>query len=146
MSFSTKECAWAQTKIKLLGRTIIGIQSFEFGKEVDKEHLFAAGDEPIDIQTGNKKPTGSVTVLKYELDMLDDAAQAAGFAGIEDVPHDAIIITCAFKKNPASEMRVIDALGVAFTGKRYAMEQNAKSMPVPLPFLCMKIIARKGQV
>lgn len=137
--FSTEECAWAQTSMRFLGRTITGIRGFRFKEGVEKEHLYAAGDEPIDIQTGNIKPEGDLTLLKYEVDMLNEAAQAAGYASILRVPHTAIVITCNFKKNANSPTRTITTSGVGFTDMEFAMSQNAKMTEVPLPFLAMKV-------
>jgi len=42
MAFDSKECAWAQTKIKILFRTVVGIIGIAFKYGIDKEHLFAA--------------------------------------------------------------------------------------------------------
>jgi hypothetical protein len=143
MAFFTDECAWAQTSVKVLGRTIKGIRGFGFSKGVEKEHLYAAGDEPIDIQTGNKKYEGNIKLLKYEVDLMNDAAQAAGFADITEVPPAAILITCTFKANPTSALRVVTAISVAFSETKYDMEQNAKMMDVTLPFICMKVVVAK---
>jgi hypothetical protein len=143
--FDTSECAWSHTSIKLLGKTLTGVRGFSFKKGVEKEHLYAAGSDPIDIQSGNKKPEGNLKVLKYELDALNDAAQAAGFEDITDVPHTLIMITCAYKKRSTDPMRIIEAQGVAFTETEVAMEQNAKMTEVSLPFISMKNTVRKGQ-
>jgi hypothetical protein len=145
MGFSTSECSWSNTSVKVLGRTVTGIRGFSFKKGVEKEHLYAAGADPVDIQSGNKKPEGSLKLLKYELDLLNDAAQQAGFEDITDVPHDAITVTCLFKKNPNDVTRVVEAQGVAFSEVDIAMEQNAKMTEVSMPFLAMKVISRKGQ-
>lgn len=140
MAFSTKECAWAQTSLKLLGSTVSGLRAFEFRVPKEKEHLFAAGAKPIDIQEGNKTPSGSLTVLKYELDRLNEAARLAGFADITEVPHTAISIVCTFKKTATSKTETITALGVAFQEVTAGMQQNAKMTEVPLPFLAMDIL------
>jgi hypothetical protein len=140
MSFSTKECAWAQTTLKILGRTITGVRAFEFTKAVEKEHLFAAGADPIDIQEGNKTPTGSITLLKYELDMMNEAAVIAGYADITEVPHTLISATCTYKKTATSQAKSISALGMAFSSMGAGMQQNAKMTEVPLPFLAMKMV------
>lgn len=139
MSFSTKECAWAQTKLKALGRTFVGIEAFEFSKSVSKEAMFGAGDEPIDIQTGNKEYKGSVTLRKYEVDALNDAAQAAGYEDITEVPHEAIVITCSYKKNVTDQQRTITSLATAFTEMTVGMKQNDKQTSVQLSFISMKI-------
>lgn len=143
-SFSTEECAWAQVSMKILGRTIVGLQGFKFKRGVEKEHIYGAGANPIDIGVGNVKPEGSIDVLKYELDLMNDAAQAAGHSDITDVPHTLIMITCAFKKTPTSQMRTIEATGVAFLEYEVGMEQNAKMTKVSLPFLSMTNTVRKN--
>lgn len=142
--FTTEECAWAQVAIRVLGSTIKGLKGFSLKKGVEKEHIYAAGDDPIDIQTGNKKPEGNIKVLKYEFDKLNDAAQAAGYSDISEVPHELILITAAFKKRATDPIRVIEAAGVAFTEWDTAMEQNAKFTDITLPFLAMKMTVRKG--
>lgn len=139
MSFSTRECAWKHTTVKILTRTLVGIQAFEFEKDIDKDYLRGAGAKPIDIQSGNESYKGSLTLLKYELDMLNDAAVQAGYGDIGDVPHEAVVITCTFKKNQTDPFRTITAVGVAFTNLKQAMSQGDKQMPVQLPFLCMEI-------
>jgi hypothetical protein len=145
MAFSTKECAWAQTSLKLLGSTIIGIRGFEFKKSFEKELIFAAGDEAIDITSGNKSVSGSITMLKFEIDKLNEAAQAALYEDITEVPHPLILITCSFKLTPTSPIQIIETpLGVAFTDITIAMQQNAKMTEVPLPFIAQKMTMRRS--
>lgn len=138
-AFTTEECEWSRTSVKVLGAQIVGIQKFMFDNEVEKEHLYAAGSKPIDIQEGNEKPTGQIDILKYELDKMNAAAQAAGYASIAHVPHSAVLITCTFKKFATSPIKTITASGVAFSKISVDMSQNAKSTVVPLPFIAMDI-------
>jgi hypothetical protein len=138
-TFSTKECAWAHVSVTLLGRTIVGLRGFEFKKTVEKEHLYGAGDKPIDIQSGNQKFEGNLKLLKFEVDMLNDAAQDEDYADILDVPHDLIVITCDYKKKDTDKTRTITVSGVAFNELTTTMEQNAKMTEVTLPFLAMNI-------
>lgn len=142
MGLSTKECAWAQTSLKILGRTQVGIQGFEFGKTIDKAYLKGAGSEPIDIQTGDKEYPGSIDLLKYEVDMLNDAAVQAGFEDITEVPHESIVITCVYKRLATDSPRTITAAGVAFTSLKAAMKANDKMTVVNLPFIAMKTTFR----
>ena len=136
--FSTNECTWAQTKLNILGRTLVGIRGFELKKEVEKEHLYAAGDNPIDIQSGNKKYTGNLKLLKFEVDALNDAAKLAGYEDITEVPHTLISIVCQYKKEGVNALRTVTATGVSFTELGVAMEQGAKMTEITLPFLSMK--------
>jgi len=138
-SFTTGECAWAQTQLKFLGRTVTGSMGFEFDYDIDKEHLFGAGSKPLDIQSGNEKLTGNLKVLKYEFDGFTDAAQLAGYSTLAHVPHPLILITCSYKKFANSKMRIIEANGVSFMKMNVGMEQNAKHTLITLPFLAMAI-------
>jgi hypothetical protein len=142
MAFSTSECAWKHVSIKILGKTIVGIESFEFEKNTETEYLYGAGDEPIDIQDGNKAYPGSLGLLKYEVDQMNDAAFAAGFLDVSEVPHEAVVITTLFKKRLGDPTRTITSTGVKFGDLKIAMSQNAKSTVVPLPFKAMKTVLR----
>jgi len=140
MGFSTKECAWSQTTVKVLTRTLVGIAGFDFSKDVETEYLYGAGSDPIDIQRGNKSYPGSIDILKYELDLLNDAAVAAGYEDITEVPNEAINITCVFKKLATDTPRTVSSLACAFGNIKAAMQQNDKSMKVSLPFKAMKTV------
>lgn len=137
--FSTSECAWAQTSVRVLGRTLVGIRGFSFKFGIEKEHIYAAGAKPIDIQSGNEKSEGSLTLLKFELDQMNDAAQLAGYDTIAHVPHTAISITCAYKKYPTDPIRTIQAAGVGFTEIEVSMKQNDKMTEINLPFLAISV-------
>ena len=137
--FSTKNYNWNSTTVTLLGRKVTGIRGFEFNKEIEKEAVYAQGSEPIAISSGNKKYEGHIEILKHELDLLTDAAKAAGFEDIAEVPHESIAITCDFKNLPADKTRQVAAAGVAFTKIGIGAKQNDKSVVITLPFIAMKI-------
>lgn len=139
MEFSTKDCAWSKITLTLLGRKIAGLRGFEFKKTVEKEHVYASGTEPVDIQEGNKAYTFSLKLLKYEVDLLNDAAQTAGFEDITEVPHELISATVEYKKNLVDPVRITSVLGMSFTELPEGMEQNAKMHEVTLPGLAMKV-------
>jgi hypothetical protein len=139
VNITSEECAWSRFEIKILGRTIKGLRGFGFKKEVEKEHLYGAGDDPIDIMSGNKKGTGSIKVLGFESDLMNKAARDAGYEDITDVPHEAIVITCAFKKRMIDPVKTYIASGVAFSENGIDMEQNAKFREISLPYLAMNV-------
>lgn len=139
MEFNTKDCSWSNITMTCLGRKITGLRGFEFKKSIEKEHVYASGDEPVDITSGNKKYEGNVKVLKYELDMMNEAALLAGYADISEVPHTLITISVEFKKTITTPAKYIIVPGVAITELSVAMEQNAKMTEVTLPFLAMRI-------
>lgn len=147
MSFSTKECAWSQVTLKLLGANITGIRGFEFKEMVEKELIYAAGQIAIDITEGNESASGSLTLLKYEFDKLTDAAQLAGYRSLLKVPHPVILVTCAFKLNATTPVRIIETpMGMAFTDYTVAQQQNAKMTEVNLPWIAPRLTLRAGSV
>lgn len=137
----TNEFAWQHTTLTVLGARIVGIDGWGFDKKFDKEPIYGSGSEPIDIQPGNKSYNLTIDLKKYELDKLNDAALAAGYEDISEVPHEAITITTHFRKSPTDKQRRIIATGVAFTGFNQAMKQGDKQMPVSLPAVAIKIIS-----
>jgi hypothetical protein len=139
VNITSSECAWASFEIKLLGRTIKGLRGFSFKKTVEKEHLYGAGDEPLDIMGGNKKYEGSIKVLGFELDALNSAANLAGYGDITEVPHEVVVVTCTYKKRAKDPIKTYTATGVAFTETGIELEQNAKHREVSLPFIAMNI-------
>jgi len=137
--FTTNECSWAQVSLNILGMKVTGLRGFEVNLEIEKEHLYASGNNPIDIVSGNKKPDGSLKLLKYEVDKLNDAAVAAGYKNILEVPHALISADIQYKKYDTSKTRFLTVMGIAFTKMSFAMEQGAKFSECTLPFLAMTI-------
>ena len=141
MGFSTNECAWKQISVTMLGRTFVGIRGFEFKKTTEKELIYGAGDEPIDMQSGNKKVEGHLKLLKFEVDMMNDAALVANYGDITEVPHEGIVISVTFKKTLTSPTRKLTVSFVGFTELPIGMEQGAKMMEVNLPFIAMNMVS-----
>lgn len=141
--FNTSECAWSHISVDVLGRKFVGLRGFEVDLEIEKEHLYAAGSKPIDIQDGNEKPTGNFKLLKFEVDLMNDAAQAAGYLNVLKVPHTLISGVIQFKKRASDPIRTIIVPGIAFTKMTFGMEQGAKMMEVTMPFLAMDILLKK---
>ena len=138
-NITSSECSWAQFEVKILGTVIKGLRGFGFKKEVEKEHLFGSGDEALDITGGNKKSSGNIKVLGFEADKMNKAARDAGYDDITDVPHEAIIITCSYRRRKTDEVKTYIANGVAFTEAGVDLEQNAKHREITLPYLAMNV-------
>lgn len=116
-----------------------GIRGWEHTKEVEKEPIYGAGQHAIDIGEGNVKCSGSITVLGFELDQMNKAAQAAGYDDITSIPHEATIITFTFRKTPLDPITKQVARGVAFTNLPNSLQQGAKNREIQLSFICMDI-------
>ena len=135
----SSEYAWHHTQLKLAGRILIGIINWEFSTKVDTEELYGAGQDAFHIQKGNKHRTGKITVYGFELDRLEQAAQAAGFDSIIDVPHELLSIVITARKLAKDPITSIVATGVSFTKTTDAMSQGASKRECELPVICMDI-------
>lgn len=138
-NITTAECAFAHLEVTLLGRTIKGLRGIEFKKEVEKEHIYGGGSQPIDIMPGNEKVTGSIKLLGFEVDILNKTAKSAGYNDIADVPHEAIVISGTYRRRKTDPLNTITATGVAFTETSFSMDQNAKMREITLPWLAMNL-------
>jgi hypothetical protein len=134
----SQELEWKHVTLSLLGTTIRGLRGFKIKKSKETEHLFAAGEEAVGIQTGNIKRDGSYKILKSDYDKLNDAAIQAGYEDITEVPYQLITSTIAYRKAFNRPLRTISVLGHQFTDIEEAMEQGAKMMEVELPWIAMR--------
>lgn len=136
-----KEVEWADVRLWINGVEVARMTGFEYGVDTDKEHLHTTGDDPISIQSGNRMPSGSITILKSAMDTLNTAAQVAGGRDITDIACD-IFFTYKPKgtRPPVSD----GCKGCEFKSWRKAMSQNKKSMECTLPFLFLGMATDKN--
>ncbi|KMQ63011.1 hypothetical protein ACM46_13760 [Chryseobacterium angstadtii] len=137
INITSSECAWAHFEVKLLSKVIKGLKGFSTKKTVESEHIYGAGNEPIDIMKGNTKYEGNIKLLGFEADALNRAAQIAGYDDITEVPHELIVITISYKKKAGEKINTIVTSGVQFTEDGFEMEQGAKNREVTLPYIAM---------
>lgn len=135
------ECSWKEMEIGISGAKVTKIRGVRYSVESDDEPLHAQGDEPISIQSGNKKYTGSFKFLKGALDDLQVAAKAAG---AKDITGIKFAITVAYLADTASGRKLMtDVLsGCKISKWEKAWEQGAKYMDidVPINFLSLTTI------
>jgi hypothetical protein len=139
MEINSQELEWKHATLSVLGMTIRTLQGFKYKTSTDSEHLHGAGDQAIGIQSGNKKCDGSMKFLKSDIDKMNDAAQAAGYDNLTDIPYQLINGVFAYKKAFGRPLRTDIVSGIKFTELEKAMEQGAKKMEIDLPFLAMRI-------
>jgi len=135
--FNTKECEWADIQCIVGGAVCGKFTALKYGVEVDKEHLHAAGDEPISIQSGNRKYMGSITMLKGALDNLNTAAIAAGGRDATDLAFDMVV---TYKAKGARALSTSSIIGAEISKFDIAWTQGDKSAKIELPFLFLSLI------
>lgn len=140
MPFDSREFEFADTKVSILGVELTGLRGLTYKKSQEKEHLYAAGNQPKGIQRGNKKYEGSLMLLKSDFDALNAAAIAAGYEDIVDVPGNLIVLTCVYLKPNALAVSSDSCINVEFTDMEDGMKQNDKFKEVTLPFLFLRLL------
>ena len=127
-----KQIEWNDQKINIAGAPVVNVTDVRFGVKTAKKHLFAGGNTTIGIQSGNKEPTGSVTLLAGDVNILNEAAVTAGGDDLCDLVFDIVITYAAKGIRP---LQVFTLVGCEISEFEYGWAQNADSMPVKLPFL-----------
>lgn len=90
-SFNTKEYAWIDVNVVLLGKPVTGLRGMEYKSKRSKEALYAAGKKARGIQMGKKEYEGTITVLQSELIAMQAAAKAKGYDDVTDLEFDIIV-------------------------------------------------------
>ena len=90
-NFNSKEYAWIDVTLVMLGKPVTGLRGIEYKMKRQKEALFATGKKARGIQLGKKEYEGTITVLQSELIAMQTAAKAKGYDDVTDLEFDAIV-------------------------------------------------------
>jgi hypothetical protein len=135
----SQESTWNDITVTVIGTRIKTLQSISTGVESEDEAVYGEGPEPLYINSGNNKYTGKLGCLKGDLDKMNDAARAAGFKRITDVPPELIVITHVYRSGFNRALRTDTMSGVKFGKYDKAIEQGAKMMKIELPYLFLTL-------
>ncbi|MBS0647390.1 MAG: hypothetical protein JSR97_12495 [Verrucomicrobia bacterium] len=138
-AFNSKEFEFADIKASILGVELSGLRGLTYKKSQEKEPIYGAGNEPKAIQRGNKKYEGTLTLLKSDVDLLNEAARRAGYQDITDVPGDNINLTCVYQPNGMSVLKTDTCLGCEFTEFEDGQKQGDKFKEINLPFIFLRL-------
>ena len=69
--FNSREYAWVDVNVVMLGREVVGLRGIEYKSKRQKEALFASGRKARSIQKGKKEYEGTITLLQSELIALN---------------------------------------------------------------------------
>ena len=89
--FNSKEYAWIDVNVVMLGKPVTGLRGIEYKSKRQKEALYATGKKARGIQLGKKEYEGTITVLQSELIAMQAAAKAKGYDDITDLEFDIIV-------------------------------------------------------
>lgn len=107
-TFNTKEYAWTDVNVVLLGKPVAGLRGIEYKSKRQKEALYATGKKARGIQMGRKEYEGTITVLQSELIAMQAAAKAKGYDDVTDLEFD-IIVSYASESGVVQTDKVVNA-------------------------------------
>jgi|SRR5690554_5745938 len=137
MAINSTEWAWADLEISLNGVRMGKVSALKVTSSSETEHLYGAGNEPFDINRGNKSYAGEMETYGTVIANMNRAGLAAGYTDMLDVPW---VITAHFKATRTEPMQTIVIPNVLFEEFEEGGENNDKAFKKTLPFKCLKPI------
>lgn len=128
-----KEVEWADISVFFGGALITKLEGIQYTSSKEKSLLHANGDSPISVQSGNRTYSGTLKVLKGNVDTMNAVAVSAGGKDLLDLEADIIVSYRPIGTN--RPIQVDTLIGVSITEFQKGMDQGAMSMPISLPFI-----------
>lgn len=135
MAFSTKQYAWSDVRVVLLGRELTGIQGVSYKVAQEKEPVYGRGNDPLSIQSGNKSYEGTLTLLQSELEALQAAIKKVNPS--YDLTSVAFDLVVSYGEGATSTTDIIRSCEISESEK--SIEQSDKFMKVELQFIATGI-------
>ena len=137
------EYSWKNGTLIFGDRIVTGVREIKFKTATAKEFVFGAGDEVLDITSGNKEPTGTITFLGSEIFAAEDTAKAETGKDTADATDITWNATWALADPRRPEnIRTYSLEGIEIEEYDLGMAQNDPTIEVTLPFKCLRI--RRG--
>ena len=71
--YNGREYEWMTITLLLGGRRVTGLRGIEYTAEQEQEPIYGAGSQPMAIQRGNIKYSGTITLTGSEFHLLQKA-------------------------------------------------------------------------
>lgn len=133
--FDSKEYAWSDVEIVMLGRPITGIRGVKYKEAQEKEVLYARGNKPRSMQKGNKSYSGSITLLQSEIEAMYKSIGKK--KGLVDIPAFDIVVSYI----PADSTTIVTDIikNAEFTESEKSIKQGDKFMEIELQITALGI-------
>ena len=89
------EIEWGDIKLRVVGARLKKMTKISFGSEIEKELLYAEGNDPFGVQNGNRSYSGELGMLVVALLDMNKAAILANGKDILDL--EGLTITVQLK-------------------------------------------------
>lgn len=129
MMFNSREYEWADIDVVMAGRPVTGIRGIKYKTKKEKELVYAKGNKPHAVQSGNYDHSGEITVLQSEYNALRQAAKG-------DILSVSLDIVVAYGNPTRGDAITTDILvGVEFTEDNTEWKQGDKFQEKTIPFV-----------
>lgn len=129
MMFNSREYEWADIDVVMAGRPVTGIRGIKYNTKKEKELVYAKGNKPHAVQSGNYDHSGEITVLQSEYNALRQAAKG-------DILSVSLDIVVAYGNPTRGDVITTDILvGVEFTEDNTEWKQGDKFQEKTIPFV-----------
>ena len=127
--FNSREYEWADIDVVMAGRPVTGIRGIKYNTKNEKELVYAKGNKPHAVQSGNYDHSGEITVLQSEYNALRQAAKG-------DILGVSLDIVVAYGNPTRGDAITTDILvGVEFTEDNTEWKQGDKFQEKTIPFV-----------
>lgn len=127
--FNSKEYEWSDVNVVAAGRMITGLRGVKYSEKQDKELIYAKGNKPQGVQTGNIEYSGELTLLQSEYEALRVAAGGSILKASLD-------IVVSYGNPSKGDVITTDILvGCQFTEDNTEWKQGDKFQEKSLPFI-----------
>lgn len=126
---------WNNLTVRLLGRDLEGITALKYDDTVSKENAYGAGQYPVGRTEGNYEATASITLLKEEMDAIQEALPPG--VRIQDIPAFDIEVVYETKSGRVQKDRIMNC---EFTGKQMELTQGEGSVAMECELITSHIL------
>ncbi len=131
MAFNSREYRWGDYEVLFNGVPILKLRGLIYKRSVEKEPVYARGDEPLDIVSGNRSYEGTLSVLLSGLFEMETVLNAAG---VDLMDAEFMIIASYIPKSGIQQIVVKRLNGCQFEEIEEGLKQGDKFKEVDLPF------------
>lgn len=134
MAFDTSEYAWKDIEVVILGRPLVRILEVKYEESQKLEEIYGRGQDPLNIQEGNRSYKGQLTLGQSELQAMHQIAKENGLDSI---------LKLKFDVNIAYSLDGVVVRDVCRNGRieksEKGMKQGDTAMEIQLPFKFTKV-------
>lgn len=131
------EWAWRDMEVWLNGTKIGKVTKLTSKTNRESEHLHGAGDEPFDINPGNKTYSGEFETYGTVIRKMNQAARAMGHNDLTDA---VWTITAKFKATTTTPVALVTIPNIRFDEYEEGGANNEKSFRRIIPYKSLRPI------